>query len=211
MMRRLEGRATGDSGASGHPSRPAFGGLLRMRCSRRALRALLTMRSSRRGPGAFMAALLARVASCDRPRPRARRARDRARCRAYRLTPAYLQGSAAERAGLEAELAPIPGADPDAVELGHDLDGDGDADEIHIHLEVIEIQEQVYPGEYVTFWVFAPLGSADGVAGAAAEPDHPGRGGRRRLRHAAQHALPAAHHPFPRDWRRTTSWTACRT
>jgi FtsP/CotA-like multicopper oxidase with cupredoxin domain/Cu/Ag efflux protein CusF len=80
----------------------------------------------------------------------------------YRLTPAYLQGSAAERAGFDAEMAAIPGADPDAVELGHDLDGDGDADEIHIHLEVIEIQEQVYPGEYVTFWVFAPLGSPMG-------------------------------------------------
>ena len=24
----------------------------------------------------------------------------------------------------------------------------------------MEIQEEVYPGEYVTFWVFAPLGSA---------------------------------------------------
>ncbi|HKC31873.1 MAG TPA: multicopper oxidase domain-containing protein [Xanthobacteraceae bacterium] len=81
---------------------------------------------------------------------------------AYRLTPAYLAGSAAERAGMDAEMAAIPGADPDAVELGHDLDGDGDADEIHIHLEVIEIQEEVYPGQYVTFWVFAPLGSPMG-------------------------------------------------
>src|SRR5512140_2645110 len=60
----------------------------------------------------------------------------------------------AERAGLEAERATIPGADPDTVELGQDVDGDGDADVIHIHLEVIEIQEEVFPGEYVTFWVF---------------------------------------------------------
>ena len=78
--------------------------------------------------------------------------------------------SDAERAGLAAELAPIPGADPDAVELGQDLDGDGDADVIHIHLEVIEIQEQVYPGEYVTFWVFAPLGSANGAPARLPSP-----------------------------------------
>jgi FtsP/CotA-like multicopper oxidase with cupredoxin domain/Cu/Ag efflux protein CusF len=75
-----------------------------------------------------------------------------------------------ERAGLEAERAAIPGADPDAVELGPDLDGDGDADVIHIHLEVIEIQEQVYPGEYVTFWVFAPLGSANGAPARLPSP-----------------------------------------
>ena len=63
-----------------------------------------------------------------------------------------------ERAALEAELAPIPGADERAVQLGRDLDGDGDPDEIHFHLEVIEVQEEVYPGEFVTFWVFAPVG-----------------------------------------------------
>jgi FtsP/CotA-like multicopper oxidase with cupredoxin domain/Cu/Ag efflux protein CusF len=63
-----------------------------------------------------------------------------------------------ERAALEAELAPIPGADQRAVQLGRDLDGDGDPDEIHFHLEVIEVQEEVYPGEFVTFWVFAPVG-----------------------------------------------------
>jgi FtsP/CotA-like multicopper oxidase with cupredoxin domain len=79
-------------------------------------------------------------------------------------------GSAAERAGYEAEMAPIPGADTDAVELGPDLDGDGDADEIHIHLEVIETQEEVYPGEYVTFWVFAPLGSATGSPARVPSP-----------------------------------------
>jgi manganese oxidase len=89
---------------------------------------------------------------------------------APKTSPSDFVGSAAERAGLEAEMAPIPGADPDAVELGHDLDGDGDADEIHIHLEVIEIQEQVYPGEYVTFWVFAPLGSAMGAPARLPSP-----------------------------------------
>src|SRR4051812_16134897 len=59
-----------------------------------------------------------------------------------------------DQSALEAEQARIPGADAQAVELGRDLDGDGDADEIHIRLEVAEIQEEVYPGEFVTFWVF---------------------------------------------------------
>ena len=99
----------------------------------------------------------------------------------YRLIEAYQRGGEAERAALEAELAPIPGAVENAVELGRDLDGDGDADEIHFHLEVVEIQEEVYPGEYVTFWVFAPLG------------------GLRGRDHALQHPLPAAHDPPARD------------
>ena len=42
--------------------------------------------------------------------------------------------------------------------LGRDLDGDGDPDEIDIHLEVDEIQEEIYPGQFETFWVFAPEG-----------------------------------------------------
>ncbi len=54
--------------------------------------------------------------------------------------------------------------------LGRDLDGDGDPDEIHFHLEVVEIQEEVYPGEFVTFWVFAPLGSAMGGAARLPSP-----------------------------------------
>jgi len=74
------------------------------------------------------------------------------------LIEALRRGGEAERAALEAELAPIPGADERAVQLGRDLDGDGDPDEIHFHLEVIEVQEEVYPGEFVTFWVFAPVG-----------------------------------------------------
>ncbi|MCH8197734.1 MAG: multicopper oxidase domain-containing protein, partial [Proteobacteria bacterium] len=54
--------------------------------------------------------------------------------------------------------APIPGTSPSAVTLGRDLDGDGDPDEITIRLEVIEVTEEVYPGEFVKFWVFAPEG-----------------------------------------------------
>jgi FtsP/CotA-like multicopper oxidase with cupredoxin domain/Cu/Ag efflux protein CusF len=62
----------------------------------------------------------------------------------------------------------IPGAAPDAVVRGRDLDGDGDADEITIRLEVDQIQEEVYPGKFVTFWVFAPPG--DGMVSPARAP-----------------------------------------
>ncbi len=61
-----------------------------------------------------------------------------------------------------------PGVAADAVELGRDLDGDGDPDEVDISLEVIEVQEEVYPGEFVTFWVFAPEGR--GMVSAARAP-----------------------------------------
>ncbi len=62
----------------------------------------------------------------------------------------------------------IPGASGAAVTLGRDLDGDGDPDEVHIRLEVIELQEEVYPGEIATFWVFAPEGR--GMTPAARVP-----------------------------------------
>jgi len=52
----------------------------------------------------------------------------------------------------------IPGTSEQALVLGRDLDGDGDPDEITIRLEVIEVTEEVYPGEFVKFWVFAPEG-----------------------------------------------------
>jgi hypothetical protein len=55
----------------------------------------------------------------------------------YALAEAYRRGGAVERDALEAELATIPGAAENAVELGRDLDGDGDPDEIHFHLEVV--------------------------------------------------------------------------
>jgi len=58
----------------------------------------------------------------------------------FALAEAFRRGGEAERAALEAELTPIPGADENAVVLGRDLDGDGDPDEIHFHLEVVEIQ-----------------------------------------------------------------------
>jgi FtsP/CotA-like multicopper oxidase with cupredoxin domain/Cu/Ag efflux protein CusF len=62
----------------------------------------------------------------------------------------------------------VPGAAPDAVVLGRDLDGDGVADEVTIRLEVDQIQEEVWPGKLVTFWVFAPPG--DGMTSPARLP-----------------------------------------
>jgi len=88
----------------------------------------------------------------------------------YALAAAYRRGGEVERANLEAELLPIPGADEGAVQLIRDLDGDGDPDEIHFHLEVIEVQEEVYPGEYVTFWVFSPVGQAMSTAARVPSP-----------------------------------------
>ncbi|HKW92212.1 MAG TPA: multicopper oxidase domain-containing protein [Methylomirabilota bacterium] len=64
-----------------------------------------------------------------------------------------------DAAGNRWREPPIPCASDRAVTLGRDLDGDGDPDEIEIHLEVDEIQEEVYPGKFETFWVFAPEGA----------------------------------------------------
>ena len=52
----------------------------------------------------------------------------------------------------------IPGASELHLVLGLDLAGAGGSGEITIRLEVIEVTEEVYPGEYVKFWVFAPEG-----------------------------------------------------
>jgi FtsP/CotA-like multicopper oxidase with cupredoxin domain len=68
-----------------------------------------------------------------------------------------LFGLSADAAGAWEE-PPIFGASAQAVTLGRDLDDDGDPDEVTIKLEVIELAEEVYPGEFVTFWVFAPEG-----------------------------------------------------
>lgn len=70
-----------------------------------------------------------------------------------------------------AETAPLsgtPGYAPEALTLGRDLDGDGDPDEISIELEVIEIEQEVYPGEVLSFWVFAPVG--EGMSPVARAP-----------------------------------------
>src|SRR5262249_25564843 len=88
----------------------------------------------------------------------------------YALAEAYRRGGAVERDALEAELAAIPGAVEYAVELGRDLDGDGDPDEIHFHLEVVEIQQEVSPADYVNFGVFARVGSASGAPARLPSP-----------------------------------------
>ena len=54
--------------------------------------------------------------------------------------------------------AAVTGVSADAVTLGRDLDGDGDPDEVHFRLEVVEREEEVWPGELLNVWVFAPLG-----------------------------------------------------
>lgn len=69
---------------------------------------------------------------------------------------AVLAGPAA---GAAPEPAALPaGITPEALTLGADLDGDGDPDEVHFRLEIAEVQEEIYPGEFVSFWVFTPEG-----------------------------------------------------
>ena len=78
-----------------------------------------------------------------------------------------LAGASTALAGA-APLAATPGYAPEALRFGRDLDGDGDPDEIFIELEVIEIEQEIYPGEVMTFWVFAPAGQ--GMASVARAP-----------------------------------------
>ena len=74
-----------------------------------------------------------------------------------------------QRAGLDAEGKRIPGAADNAVELT-DMDAEGNYRTVHFRLEVAEVQEEVYPGEFVTFWVYAPLGSTMGLPGRLPSP-----------------------------------------
>ena len=91
---------------------------------------------------------------------------------------------------------PIPGMSKEAVVLGRDLDGDGDPDEVTINLEVIEVQEEVYPGKFVTFWVFAPEGK--GMVSAARFPSPTIRveqGDRIKIHLRKTHYFPHTIHP----------------
>ncbi len=77
----------------------------------------------------------------------------------------------AAAAAVEQSREPaIPGASEQALTLGRDLDGDGDPDEVDIRLEIIEVTEEVFPGEFVTFWVFAPEGRGMTPAARAPSP-----------------------------------------
>ncbi len=60
---------------------------------------------------------------------------------------------------LSQEVLPAPGMAEGAVSFGADLDGDGDPDEIELRLEIIEVVEEVSPGEVLAFWVFSPVGA----------------------------------------------------
>jgi hypothetical protein len=86
------------------------------------------------------------------------RPEDMPRTSRYASTHSYLRGGEAERLGLEAENARIPGAEDNAVELGPDTDAQGNYTQVHFRLEIAEVQEEIYPGKFVTFWVYAPLG-----------------------------------------------------
>jgi FtsP/CotA-like multicopper oxidase with cupredoxin domain/Cu/Ag efflux protein CusF len=88
------------------------------------------------------------------------------------------------------------GMSSDAVTLGADLDGDGDPDEIDIRLEVIELEQEVWPGKFLNTWVFAPAGS--GMAQIARLPSPVIRveqGDRVRVHLENTHYLPHTIHP----------------
>ena len=90
----------------------------------------------------------------------------------------------------------IPGTSEQALVLGRDLDGDGDPDEITIRLEVIEVTEEVYPREFVKFWVFAPEG--EGMTTVARVPSPTIRveeGDRVRIILINTHYFPHTIHP----------------
>jgi manganese oxidase len=75
----------------------------------------------------------------------------------YQATQAYERGGAAELAAFDAERNRVPGADDAAVSVLDRPDGTRD---VTIQLEVIEVQQEVYPGKWLLFWVYAPLGGA---------------------------------------------------
>ena len=59
---------------------------------------------------------------------------------------------------LAQDFQSAPGIAGDTITYGADLDGDGDPDEIELRLEIIEVVEEVAPGEVLAFWVFSPVG-----------------------------------------------------
>ena len=113
------------------------------------------MRLRRLAALALLATLLAGAAARadDAVRPE-----DMPRTSRYASTNSYLRGGEAERLGLEAENGRLQGAEDNAVELGPEIDAQGNYTQVHFRLEVAEVQEEVYPGQFVTFWVYAPLG-----------------------------------------------------
>jgi manganese oxidase len=75
----------------------------------------------------------------------------------YKATQAYLHGGQSALDAYDAERNRIPGADDGALSIEERADGSRN---VTIRLEVIEVQQEVYPGKRVLFWVYAPLGAA---------------------------------------------------
>jgi FtsP/CotA-like multicopper oxidase with cupredoxin domain/Cu/Ag efflux protein CusF len=75
----------------------------------------------------------------------------------YLSTQAYMRGGQSALDAFDAERNHLPGADDRAVAVADRPDGSRD---VTIQLEIIEVQQEVYPGKRVLFWVYAPLGSA---------------------------------------------------
>jgi FtsP/CotA-like multicopper oxidase with cupredoxin domain len=75
----------------------------------------------------------------------------------YQSTQAYLRGGLQEHSAYDAERNRIPGADDSAVLV---TDGPDGTHEVTFQLEIAEVQQEVYPGKRVLFWVYAPLGAA---------------------------------------------------
>ena len=75
----------------------------------------------------------------------------------YSSVHAYQNGGAEGQSAFDAERNRIPGAADDAVAIEDLADG---TRQVTIRFEIIEVQEEVYPGKFVLFWVYAPVGSA---------------------------------------------------
>jgi FtsP/CotA-like multicopper oxidase with cupredoxin domain len=110
--------------------------------------------SSRRSACLALFALLGvRMSSADDPPP----ANQVPLYDRYLATQTYLKGGQSALDAFDAERNRIPGADDTAVTVTDRPDG---ARDVTIQLEIIEVQQEVYPGRRVLFWVYAPLGAS---------------------------------------------------
>ena len=75
----------------------------------------------------------------------------------YQATQRYRHGGQSALDAFDAERNRIPGADDAALSVEDRPDGTRN---VTIRLEIIEVQQEVYPGKRVLFWVYAPLGGA---------------------------------------------------
>ena len=110
-----------------------------------------------------------RAARSPSPRPTARPSRRWCRRSAAIRRRNPIGAAARPNAPRSKPSRRIPDAAADAVELGP-READGNPAWVHFRLEVIEVQEEVYPGELVTFWVYAPVGRAAGSPARVPSP-----------------------------------------